>query len=112
MAWKISYTESAEKDFQALDGTQKKQVAKAMLKVSENPLPASEGGYGKPLGNKGGSNLTGYFKIKLLKLGLRVVYRLIRTDETMEIIIISIRDDESVYKEAVNRIKRFLESNE
>ena len=90
-------TEAAQKDFSALDGAQKKQVAKAMLKVSENPLPISEGGYGKPLGNKGGSNLTGFLKIKLLKLGLRVVYRLLRTEETMEIIIISIRDDESVY---------------
>jgi len=59
-----------------------------------------------------GSNLTGYFKIKLLKLGLRVVYRLIRTDEIMEMIIISIRDDESVYKEAIKRIQKLLESNE
>ena len=62
------------KDLKNLDQSQRYQVVKAIDKVSENPLPDSEGGYGKPLGSKSGKNLTGYLKIKLRKLGMRVVY--------------------------------------
>lgn len=76
-----------------------------MNKVSKNPLPNSEVGYGKPLGDSLSVNLTGYFKIKLLKLGLRVVYSLVREGNIMRIIIISIRDDDTVYKMLKNRIK-------
>lgn len=74
MNWLIEYSKEAEKDLGLLDNSQKIQVLKAIRKVSQNPLPASEGGYGKPLGNMSNTNLTGYFKIKLLKLGIRVVW--------------------------------------
>jgi len=43
-------------------------------KVSKNPLPNPDG-YGKPLGNKGGYNLTGFFKIKYRDIGIGVVYK-------------------------------------
>ena len=39
------------------------QVLAGIVKVSKAPLP-SPNGYGKPLGNKNGNNLTGFFKIK------------------------------------------------
>jgi len=71
--------------------------------VAQNPLPQNEGGYGKPLGNKQGKNLTGFCKIILMKLGIRVVYELIRTDEIMEIIVIAARADEEVYDIAAKR---------
>lgn len=45
-------------------------------------------------------------KIKLLKLGIRVVYRLIRDENTMRIIIISVRDDDAVYRMAQERLKK------
>jgi mRNA interferase RelE/StbE len=64
----------ALEDIKQLDQGQRVQVVKAINKVVVNPLPQNEGGYGKPLGKKGSTNLTGYSKIKLLKLGLRVVY--------------------------------------
>ena len=54
------------------------QVLKAIEKVSQNPLPNYEGGYGKPLGNRVASQLAGYYKIKLRKSGLRVVYSIVR----------------------------------
>ena len=72
--WKIDYHPEAKRELQELDGSQRKVVLKAIIKVSENPLPYTEGGYGKPLGNKSGNNLTGLLKIKLKGLGLRVVY--------------------------------------
>lgn len=43
-------------------------------------------------------------KIKLLNQGLRIVYKLVREYGVMRIIVISIRDDEQVYKIAQKRI--------
>lgn len=104
MEWKVEYLNEAIKDLKLLDHSQKLQVLKAIDKVSQNPLPNFEGGYGKPLGNKFNINLTGYYKIKLLKLGIRVVYGLVRQKEVMKVIVISVRDDEAVYETAVDRI--------
>lgn len=103
--WAIEYTQEALSDLKSLDHSQQLQVLKAIDKVSENPLPNSEGGYGKPLGNHMSANLAGYLKIKLLKIGLRVVYCVIREKTIMRIIIISVRDDGTVYKLAKKRIK-------
>ncbi len=107
MSWIIEYFKEAEKDLLRLDHSQRLQVLKAIEKVSENPLPNYEGGYGKPLSNKATTNLAGYLKIKLLKLGLRVVYGIVRENEIMRIIVISIRDDDTVYRLAEKRIKCF-----
>ena len=57
--WDVEFIEEAEKDRAALDRSQRLQVDKTIYKVSQNPLPQSEGGYGKPLGNKQSKNLTG-----------------------------------------------------
>lgn len=104
MKWMIEYTMEAKEDIKALDGIQRKQVIKAIKKVSYNPLPNTEGGYGKPLGNHLTSNLAGCMKIKLLKLGLRVVYGIERKDGIMRIVIVSVRSDEDVYKMAYERL--------
>lgn len=106
MKWTVEYTEEAFQDLKGLDRTQQMQVLKAISKVSENPLPNTEGGYGKPLGNHLSSKLVGFLKIKLLKLGLRVVYCLKRDKDVMRILIISVRDDEAVYKMAEKRIQK------
>lgn len=37
-----------------LGKAEQKQVLKGIAKVSENPLPSSQGGYGKPLRNESG----------------------------------------------------------
>ena len=57
MMWQVQFLEAAQKDFERLDGSQKQETAKAICKVSQNPLPASEGGYGKPLGAHAAANL-------------------------------------------------------
>jgi len=97
--------DAATKDLEELDGSVKQQVYAAILKVSKNPLPKNEGGLGNPLGNKYGNNLTGFFKIKLLKLGIRIVYELIRDDAIMKIVVIAVRTDGEVYEIATKRIK-------
>lgn len=104
MAWRITYHRAAKKDVENLDGSCKVQVVKAIRKVSDNPLPFTEGGYGKPLGHNGNTNLTGLLKIKLKSLGLRIVYRLVRKEHEMVIIVISIRSDNEVYELAKKRI--------
>ena len=97
MSWNVEYLNEAVKDMDALDGSQRILVRKAIKKVSTNPLPQSEGGYGKPLGNKGNRDLTGLLKIKLKASGIRIVYSLIRTDEKMLVIVIGVRADDEVY---------------
>ena len=104
--WEIEFTSEAAKDMEGFDASARKQIDRAIQKTAQNPLPKNEGGYGTPLGNKRGRNLTGLCKIKLLKLGTRVVYKLIRTGEVMKIIVIAARADEEVYEIAAKRESR------
>ena len=103
MSWKIEYIKEAQRDLQKLDPYNRKLILKAIEKTAERPLPPPEG-IGKPLGSHAAANLSGYYKIKLRDLGYRVVYGLIREGNTMKVIVISIRDDEAVYREAERRI--------
>ena len=105
MSWDVRFLKEAGQDFCRLDGSQQKIVSKAIARVSQNPLPTTEGGYGKPLGNHTGIALAGLLKIKLKSHGLRIVYQLLRAHEQMRIVIIGIRADGRVYKEAQARIE-------
>ena len=100
MNWKLSFYPEAADDFARLDGSQKKQVQKSLLKIQSNPLPDYQGGYGKPLTG----NLSGFLKVKLKKLGIRFVYELVQREDTIEIVIIGLRADSIVYEEAARRI--------
>lgn len=106
MSWQIDFSEEAIEDLESLDGSQRKVILKGIQKVAENPLPNTEGGLGKPLGNLSEANLSGCLKIKYRKSGLRVVYILRKKDEAMYIIIIAVRDEDYVYKQAAKRLKR------
>jgi len=106
MSWKIAYIPEALDDFRALDGSQRLLIRKAIAKVSKNPAPKENGGYGTPLGHKSGRNLTGFMKIKLRSAGLRVVYKLMKVDGQMLIIVIGARADEEVYDIAAARAKQ------
>ena len=103
MNWTIAFLEEAQNDMKKLDHSVRVQVLKGIKKVSQNPLPVQEGGYGKPLGNKGGANLTNLLKIKFRNLGIRVVYKVECVDSVMKIIVVSARTDEQVYRDAVKR---------
>lgn len=106
MSWDVVYLEEARKDLASLDGSQAKLVRKAIQKVSGNPLPDSEGGYGKPLGSHQGNNLTGLLKVKLRGAGLRIVYKLVRLETRMVVVVIGIREDDEVYELARKRMER------
>lgn len=107
MSWQVKYLSEADKDYQALDGSQRLLVDKAIEKVKQNPLPQREGGYGKELGNHSNTNLSGFLKVKLKASGIRIVYKLIRTDEAMIIVVIGMREDEEVYKIAQKRKDKY-----
>ena len=103
MTWNIGFLDEAVKDMKKLDHSIQIQVTKGIQKVAQNPLPVHEGGYEKPLGSKGGTNLTNLLKIKFRDIGIRVVYKVEITDTIMRIIVISARTNEQVYKEAAKR---------
>ncbi len=103
MTWDIKFLPEADRDLDELSHSQQVIVKKAIKKVQQNPLPANEGGYVKPLGHKRGLNLTNLLKIKLLKEGIRIVYKLIRTETKMLIVVVGVREDEEVYEIASNR---------
>ena len=103
MSWKIEYIKEAQRDLQKLDAYNRRIILKAIEKTAQRPLPPPDG-IGKPLGNHAAANLSGYYKIKLRDLGYRVVYGLVREGNIMKVIVISIRDDDAVYREAERRI--------
>jgi mRNA interferase RelE/StbE len=103
MNWNVLYLPEADKDLDSLSRQQQILVKKAIKKVQANPLPQNEGGYGKPLGHKHGLNLTNLLKIKLRGEGIRIVYKLIKTDSQMLVIVVGIREDDEVYEIAHSR---------
>ena len=68
MSWRVEWLEEAAKDMRRLGKAEQKQVLKGIAKVSENPLPSSQGGYGKPLRNANRAHLAGLCKIKFRDL--------------------------------------------
>lgn len=100
MAFKIELHPEAAKDFAALDGSIQKEIAKKIDALSENPF------LGKPLGNKLGMDLTGFFKFYAARKKYRIVYRLLQGRlEIVEIIGIGKREKAKIYKLIFKRIQ-------
>ncbi|WP_165173482.1 type II toxin-antitoxin system RelE/ParE family toxin [Adlercreutzia sp. ZJ242] len=103
MSWEVEFLDEARRDMRRLDGAQRVLALKAIRKVRQDPTAE---GYGKPLGNKGGTDLAGLFKIKLRKSGIRVVYQLVEVDGVMRIVVVGMRTGDEVYREAARRLGR------
>jgi len=101
MAYKIEFLPAAAKDFDDLAGSLKIQAAKKIDALAENPL------LGKPLGNKFGIDLTGFYKLYFAKKKYRIVYRLIGEHvEVIEVVGIGKRDKAEVYKLTAKRLRK------
>jgi mRNA interferase RelE/StbE len=101
MAYKIVFLPDAEKDFENLAGSLEKQAAKKIDSLANNPF------LGKPLGNKFGIDLTGFYKLYFTKKKYRIVYRLLGEHiEVIEIVGIGKRDKEEIYKLVAKRLKK------
>ncbi len=96
MMWKLEYLPGAAEDLEKLNKSIYPQVIKGIRKVLANPLPQSHGGYGKPLGNKEGNDLSGLYKIKFRSIGIRVVYALKEKDGLMSVVVVSLRSDKGL----------------
>lgn len=112
MMWNAKYIREAINDLKKLDTFVQKRVLAGIARVAINPLPQNEGGYGKPLGKKGGQNLTGFFKIKFKSMAIRVVYTLNREKKLFTIIAVSERDDNYCYGLAARRKKKYKNERE
>jgi mRNA interferase RelE/StbE len=103
MACRIEFIPDAEKDFESLDGSVRKEVAKKIDALAENPFS------GKPLGNKYGADLTGFYKLYVAKKKYRIVYRLIGEQiEVIEIVGIGKRDKEEIYTLVAKRLRKLI----
>jgi mRNA interferase RelE/StbE len=103
MVYKVEFFPDAEKDFDALDGSIRKEVAEKIDALAENPF------LGKPLGKKYGMDLTGFYKIYVSKKKYRIVYRLIgKYIEVIEIVGIGKREKEEVYRLVARRLRKLI----
>ena len=100
MQFKVEYHPSFNKDMKKL-GLSKKQKLTVLNKVeavSRNPYPKTQGGYGEPLVG----NLSGLLKFRFDN-DYRVVYKLVEVEGVMKVLVIGLRKDKEVYKEADRR---------
>jgi mRNA interferase RelE/StbE len=98
LPYKVVLTAQAAQDFRALDGSVKEQVARQLRKLETTPL------LGEHLGNRGGLDLTGYYKLYAARKAIRIVYRIVAMDVIVEVVAIGKREDFHVYREAFKRI--------
>lgn len=94
----VRYLKDAARDYQKLDGSQKVFVYKAISRIQILGLNC-----GQPLLG----DLIGYRKLKNRKMGLRIVFGQEKdTIAIIDIVAIGRRQDDIVYHNAVNRIKK------
>jgi len=74
----IKFIPEAEKDYKELDGSIKKQVNEKIDDLRDDPY------LGEELGNKNNIDLTGFYKIYVVRKKYRIVYRIVK--EGIEII--------------------------
>jgi len=100
MRFNVLLIQEAKKDFEKLDGSIKKQILKKLLLLETNPF------LGKPLGNRAGMDLAGYYKLYAYKKRIRIVYEV--KNEALIILVISIgkREDFTVYLQALLRTSK------
>jgi len=94
MKYKIQFIPEAERDYNNLDGSVRKDVNKKIDELGENPF------LGHKLGNKFNIDLTGFYKIYAHSKKYRIVYRLIddKQIEVIEIWGIGKREKEEIYR--------------
>lgn len=100
MRYSVILTAEAADDFRHLDGSLKISVAKQLRKLETAPL------LGEHLGNRAGLNLTGYYKLYVAQKNIRIVYRIIEQKVMVEVVAIGKREDMSVYRTSLKRIKQ------
>ncbi len=93
--YRLLFMPSALKEWQALDGSVKEPLRKLLRKRLNNPHVPGGALHG---------DLRGYYKIKLNKQGIRLVYGV--EDDVLVVIVMAVdkREDGAVYKSVVARV--------
>lgn len=95
MTYKLIAHEDFEKEWQKLPTPIQTQLKKKIAKLLENPHVPK---------NRLGGELSGFYKIKLLKAGVRVVYQVIDDELVMLLLAVGKREDSEVYDTAIERL--------
>lgn len=96
----VHLTDDAKEDLRDLDGSAKKQVFKALIKLEDQPDLR-----GQPLGSKKSGNLTGLRKLVVGDRDYRIVYRVEDNGDVCVVWVIGRRADDEVYEIAMARLK-------
>ncbi len=101
MKFAVYYHPAVKEDIKKLRFNQKsrRQLKKKIEMIAKNPFPKSLGGLGEPLRGK----LKNLLKFRFNK-HYRVVYQLILEDDKMNILIVGLRADGEVYRQAETRL--------
>ena len=97
MTYRLKFVPEALQEWQALDGSVKEPLRKSLKKRLDK------------LHGPGGAlhgDLKGFYKIKLLKQGLRLVYGV--QDDAVVVIVMAIdrREDDQVYRSVLKRLRQ------
>lgn len=93
--YSVDFDLKAVEDLGRLSKTANNQFIKKVKSLRENPHIEA---------NRLHGNLKHFYKIKLLKEGIRGVYQVDEENKRICVIIVEKREDDYVYKEAENRI--------
>ncbi len=100
MRFAVLLIQEAKKDFEKLDGSIKKQILKKLILLETNPF------LGKPLGNRAGMDLTGYYKLYVYKRKIRIIYEIRGEALIIRVISIGKREDFTVYLQTLLRVNK------
>ena len=99
MIYKLAFHPDARAEWDALDGSIRKLLKPALEKRQANPRT--------PGGELNGP-LRGYYKIKLLRHGVRLVYTLDEERGRLVVVAVGRREDAEAYLAASSRIERHV----
>jgi mRNA interferase RelE/StbE len=93
--YRLQFVSSALAEWQALDGSVKEPLRKLLKKRLDNPHVPGSALHGE---------LAGYYKIKLRKQGVRLVYGV--EDNVLVVMVMAVdkREDGLVYRSALSRV--------
>jgi mRNA interferase RelE/StbE len=94
--YKVEFDDEALEEWDALDGSIRKQFLKKLQKLKHNPYSP---------GNALTGGLSGYYKIKLRDAGYRLVYSVEEDRIVIFVLAVGRREDSEVYAEALSRQK-------
>ena len=95
MTYALKFLPEALAEWQALDGSVKEPLRKLLKKRLENPHVPGGALHG---------DLQGYYKIKLLKQGVRLVYGV--DDDVLTVMVMAVdrRENNKVYQSTLDRL--------